>query len=131
MEAIMLSQEQIESYQDNGYLKVEGLVSSAETTELAADMVRIIEEWGEETIGWKGPWREHYLNEEERENTKAVFLHNPHFYSAAWGRIQPRICRRENTIRILSIRFQSQPPAATPPAAAQSRRSLLPPYTFQ
>ena len=82
----MLSQEQINFYHENGYLKIEGLFSTAESAELAADMVSIIEEWGEETIGWKGLWRDRYLKEDERENTKAVFLHNPHFYSAAWGR---------------------------------------------
>ena len=82
----MLSQEQIDAYHRDGYLKVEGLFSEAEAAELSDDMVRIIEEWGEETIGWKGPWRDGYLDEEERESTKAVFLHNPHFYSAAWGR---------------------------------------------
>ena len=83
----MLSQEQIDAYRRDGYVKVEGLFSPDETAELGAEMVRIIEEWGEETIGWRGPWRDRYLEEEERLKTKAVFLHNPHFYSAAWGRV--------------------------------------------
>ena len=82
----MLTPEQIDAYRHDGYVKVEGLFSVAELAELAADMVRIIEEWGEETIGWKGPWRERYLAEEERLNTKAVLLHRPDFYSAAWAR---------------------------------------------
>ena len=75
----MLTQEQIDSYHADGFVRVEGLVSTDETDELAADMVRIIEEWGEETIGWKGPWRDRYLKEEDRLNTKAVFLHRPDF----------------------------------------------------
>ena len=83
----MLSTEQIEAYREQGYLKVEGLFASAEVEELAAEMVRIIEQWGQETIGWVGPWRDRYLEEDERLNTRAVFLHNPHFYSAAWGRV--------------------------------------------
>ena len=82
----MLTKEQINAFNRDGYVKVEGLFSPEESAELASEMVRIIEEWGEETIGWIGPWRERYLPEEERQATKAVFMHNPHFYSPAWGR---------------------------------------------
>ena len=83
----MLTRDQIDHYHRHGFVKVEGLFSPQETEELAADMVRIIEEWGQETIGWKGPWRDRYLDEEERLNTKAVFLHRPDFYSAVWARV--------------------------------------------
>ena len=83
----MLNQEQIEFYQQNGYLKVEALFTESEVHELSSDMVQVIENWGNETIGWQGPWRDHYLDQEERLNTKAVFMHNPHFYSSAWGRV--------------------------------------------
>ena len=83
----MLTQDQIDAYHHDGFVKVEGLFSAAESADLAADMVRIIEEWGEETIGWKGPWRDRYLKEEDRLNTKAVFLHRPDFYSDVWARV--------------------------------------------
>ena len=83
----MLNQEQIEFYQQHGYLKVEALFSESEVHELSSDMVQVIENWGNETIGWQGPWQDHYLDQEERLNTKAVFMHNPHFYSSAWGRV--------------------------------------------
>ena len=48
----MLTQEQVESYHENGYLKVDQLFTPAETKELASEMVRIINNWGQETIGW-------------------------------------------------------------------------------
>ena len=83
----MLTQEQIAAYRQDGYLKVEGLFATDELEELRAEMERVIDQWGEQTIGWIGPWRDRYLSEEERETTKAVFMHNPHFYSAAWGRV--------------------------------------------
>ncbi len=83
----MLTEEQIEAYHREGYLRVEGLFTDEEIEELASEMVRIIEQWGQETIGWRGPWRDRYLSKQERLNTKAVFMHNPHFYSAAWGRV--------------------------------------------
>ncbi len=83
----MLTEEQVAAYNRDGYVKVEGFFSPQEVDELGSEMVRIIGEWGEETIGWIGPWRDRYLVEGERQTTKAVFLHNPHFYSAAWGRV--------------------------------------------
>ena len=84
---MVLNRRDIDSYDENGYVKVSGLFTEAETSELASDMTRVIEQWGQETIGWRGPWRDRYLPEDERLNTKAVFMHNPHFYSAAWGRV--------------------------------------------
>ena len=83
----MLSKEQIAQYHEQGYLKVEELFSPSESEELAAEMVRVIEGWGQETIGWVGPWRDRYLGEEERLNTKAVFMHNPQHYSVIWGQV--------------------------------------------
>ena len=83
----MLSNEQVAQYREQGYLKVPQLFAPEETAELASEMVRVIEQWGQESIGWVGPWRDRYLDEEDRLNTRAVFMHNPHFYSAAWGRV--------------------------------------------
>ena len=83
----MLTQDQIDAYHRDGYVKVKGLFTADQSAGLAADMVRIIEEWGEQTIGWKGPWRDRYLPEEDRLNTRAVFLHRPDFYSAVWSRV--------------------------------------------
>ena len=84
----MLTKAQIAMYEQDGYVKIEGLFTEKEVKELQTEMNWIIEEWwGENSIGWRGPWREYYLSEEERQNTKAVFISNPQFYSAAWGRI--------------------------------------------
>ena len=83
----MLTQEQINAYNEDGYVKVEGLFTPDEVEELGSEMIQIIGDWGEETIGWRGPWREKYLAEDEQQATKAVLMHNPHFYSATWGRV--------------------------------------------
>ena len=84
----MLTKAQIAMYEQDGYVKIEGLFTEKEVKELQTEMNWIIEEWwGENSIGWRGPWREYYLSEEERQNTKAVFISNPQFYSAAWGRV--------------------------------------------
>ena len=84
----MLTQEQVEAYRDDGYLRVSNIFTDEELRELEREMDFIVEEWwGEDSIGWKGPWRDHYLPDGEQENTRAVFIANPQFYSAAWGRI--------------------------------------------
>ena len=84
----MLTKEQVEDFNRDGYVKAEGLFTPEEVEELNSEMKWIIEEWwGEDSIGWRGPWRDHYLPEEERKKTKAVFIHAPHHYSATWGRV--------------------------------------------
>jgi hypothetical protein len=84
----MLTEKQIEAYKRDGYVRAEGLFTPDEVEEFGSAMNWIIKEWwGEESMGWRGPWRDDYLSEAERKNTKAVFIGNPQFYSAAWGRI--------------------------------------------
>ena len=84
----MLTEKQVEAYKRDGYVKAEGLFTPDEVEEFGSAMNWIIKEWwGEESMGWRGPWRDEYLSEAERKNTKAVFIGNPQFYSAAWGRI--------------------------------------------
>ena len=53
----MLKKEEIDAYNRDGFLNVKDLFTDEETEQLATDMIRIIEQWGQETIGWKGPWR--------------------------------------------------------------------------
>lgn len=84
----MLTQEQVADYHRDGFVKAEGLFSPEEVTALNDEMNWIIDEWwGESSIGWRGPWREHYLSEGDRYNTTAVFISAPHQYSATWARI--------------------------------------------
>ena len=81
---LMLTAEQVEAYREQGYLRVFNIFTDEELRELSDDMDWIVGAWwGEESIGWKGPWRDHYLPEGEQEQTRAVFIGNPHFYSAA------------------------------------------------
>ena len=89
----MLTEKQVEAYKRDGHVKVEGVFTPVEVEELKSEMIRIIDEWGEETIGWHGPWRDQYLPEDERQNTRAVLLHRPHNFSSAWGRVlfHPRL----------------------------------------
>ena len=82
-----LCKDDIDFYRKNGFLKVSNLFTNIEIDVLSHDMTKIIDSWGHETIGWAGEWRESYLVQEERENTKAVFIQNPHYYSVIWLRL--------------------------------------------
>ena len=114
----MLSKEQVAQYREQGYLKVPQLFTPEETAELASEMVQVIEQWGQETIGWVGPWRDRYLDEEDRLNTRAVFMHNPHFYSAAWG---PSPLPRGND-RLRADSSSTAPCSGTTQSCTPSRR---------
>ena len=55
---VQFSDAHTDQYRRDGYCKAEGLFSPDEVKELGAEMAWIIEEWwGEESIGWRGPWR--------------------------------------------------------------------------
>ena len=49
--------EQLEFYNQNGYLHVPAVFTPEETDELAEDLDRLIQEWSFEAA-WTGPWRE-------------------------------------------------------------------------
>ena len=71
----MLTEKQVEAYKRDGYLRVEGLFTQEEVKELNSEMNLIIEDWwGEESIGWRGPWRDHYLPEAERKKPRRSLL---------------------------------------------------------
>ncbi len=82
------TEEQITAYKKDGYVKVSGIFTKDEIEELHSEMNRIVEDWwGEDSIGWRGPWRDHYLPEGQQNDTRAVFIANPQWYSPAWGRV--------------------------------------------
>lgn len=80
-----LNKKEIKFFKENGYIKVSDIFEPHMVNLLGKEMIRIINEWGQETIGWPGPWRNWYLGEENSEDTKAIFMHNPHYYSAVWS----------------------------------------------
>ena len=50
----MLTKEQVEDFNRDGYVKAEGVFTPAEVEDLNSEMKWIIEEWwGEDSIGWR------------------------------------------------------------------------------
>jgi len=82
----MLTQDQFDFYQVNGYLHISQLFSQAETDELADELDRLVEDWAFTSPGWTGPWRQAYMDPETEKQSKLTAMHDLHFYSAAWCR---------------------------------------------
>jgi ectoine hydroxylase-related dioxygenase (phytanoyl-CoA dioxygenase family) len=79
-----VSQEDVEFFRENGWLKLENVFEPSEVAELSTELDRLMDEWAEESMGWEGDWREEYLDPDEREGTSLVALHDLQFYSEAF-----------------------------------------------
>lgn len=82
----MLTQDQIDFYNENGYLRIPQLFTPEEINELSDEMDRLVEEWAFTSPGWSGPWRQAYMDPETEKQSKLTAMHDLHLYSAAWMR---------------------------------------------
>ena len=88
----MLTQEQIDHYEEKGWLRVADVFSPEEVQELRDELDVIIEQWAFD-MPWTGPWREALLDPELAKSVKLTTLHDLQLFSAAWSRAisQPRL----------------------------------------
>lgn len=82
----MLTQEQIDFYNENGFLHVPQVFNKAEIDELSDEMDRLVADWAFTSPGWTGPWRQAYMDPETEKKSKLTAMHDLHFYSAPWCR---------------------------------------------
>ncbi len=89
----MLAQEQIDFFQENGFLRIPEVFTAAETATLSTEMDRLVEDWAFTSPGWSGPWRLAYMDPETEKKSKLTAMHDLHFYSDAWMRAvtQPKL----------------------------------------
>lgn len=89
----MLTQEQIDFYNENGFLHIPNVYSAAETKDLSDAMDQLVENWAFTSPGWSGPWRQAYMDPETEKKSKLTAMHDLHFYSSAWARavIHPKL----------------------------------------
>ena len=79
-----LEAEQVQFFQDNGYLHLPGVFSASETDQLAEELDWQIGTWAKASPGWSGSWRRVYMDLETEKASKLVALHDLHRYSRAW-----------------------------------------------
>lgn len=82
----MLTQDQIDFFHENGYLRIPQVYDDEEITALSDSLDRLIEDWSITSPGWSGPWRDVYLDEEVEKQVKLTAMHDLHLYSDAWMR---------------------------------------------
>jgi hypothetical protein len=90
----VLSPEQVASYHDNGFLRIERMFTQAETDELADALDWVIGTWAVEDQGWTGPWRREYMDAVTEKKSKLIALHDLQYYSGAWARavVSRKLC---------------------------------------
>jgi ectoine hydroxylase-related dioxygenase (phytanoyl-CoA dioxygenase family) len=88
-----LTQDEVDFYHENGFLRLKGVFSPAEVEELSEDLDYVIENFATRGKGWSGPWRQQLMNPEEEQQTVLVALHEIEMYAASWMRaiLKPRL----------------------------------------
>jgi phytanoyl-CoA hydroxylase len=82
----MLTQDQINFYNEHGYLRIPAVFTDAEIEELSNEMDRLVQDWSLTNEGWTGPWRQAYMDPKTEKLSKLTSMHDLHFYSDAWCR---------------------------------------------
>ena len=82
----MLSQEDVASYRDRGYLRIPGVFGAEEVEALRTDLDRLLQDWATTSAGWTGPWRQVYMSPDVEQRSMLTHLHDLHLYSAVWCR---------------------------------------------
>jgi len=81
-----LTPEEVEFFENNGYLRLHGVFSAAEQAELSLELDEVISRFAVADKGWSGPWRQKYLSKQEDEKSVLTALHEMEFYSPAFAR---------------------------------------------
>jgi len=80
----MLSQEQIDFYNENGFVRIPKVFSPAEVEAMRNELDELIQTWATTNVGWTGPWRNVYMSPDVEKRSMLTHLHDLHFYSEAW-----------------------------------------------
>jgi len=91
----MLSPLQVQSYREDGFLRIPGVFTPAETDELATELMWLIDFWAIKDASWTGPWRKVYMDEATEKKSKLIALHDLQLYSEPWCRAvtHPRLVK--------------------------------------
>jgi ectoine hydroxylase-related dioxygenase (phytanoyl-CoA dioxygenase family) len=86
MALLTLTQEQVDFFAENGFLRLEKVFPAAQVEALSTELDEVIHTFCVPTRGWEGPWRKHYLKGDAEFKAQLVAIHELPYYSAAWAR---------------------------------------------
>eukprot|EP01126_Amoeba_proteus_P059820 TRINITY_DN7852_c0_g1_i3.p1 TRINITY_DN7852_c0_g1~~TRINITY_DN7852_c0_g1_i3.p1 ORF type:complete len:268 (-),score=26.41 TRINITY_DN7852_c0_g1_i3:7-810(-) len=81
-----LTQDQVDFYKENGYLRIPQVFNPTEIQEMGDELNKLVEVWALNYPGWSGPWRRVYMDETTEKKSKLIAMHDLSFYSATWTR---------------------------------------------
>ncbi|MBM3215433.1 phytanoyl-CoA dioxygenase family protein [Candidatus Poribacteria bacterium] len=82
----MLTQQQIDFWHENGFLRLEQVFPREELKQMTDELMYIMETFANWGAAWRGPWRKDYLTDDEDQKATLVAIHELQHYSAAWTR---------------------------------------------
>jgi phytanoyl-CoA hydroxylase len=82
----MITQAQIDFFNENGFLRLEQVYSPAETQAMSDELNTVMQTFANWDSAWRGPWRKDYIEDEQDQKPQLVSIHELHHYSAAWTR---------------------------------------------
>jgi phytanoyl-CoA hydroxylase len=82
----VLTNDEVDSYHEHGYLRIRKVFTPEDTDELAAELDRLVEVWANRETGWTGPWRKVYMDAETDKKSRLTAMHDLQFYSGTWAR---------------------------------------------
>ena len=119
----MLTQDQVDFYHENGYLRLEQVYNPAEVAAMSEELDYVIENFANWEAAWKGPWRKKYMSEDEDEKATLVAIHELQAYSTAWTRAMTSPTLAEPLAQLLDtdclelhhVTLHAKPPTAGAP----------------
>jgi phytanoyl-CoA hydroxylase len=82
----MLTQAQIDFFNEHGFIRLEQVYSPAEIKQMSDELAFMMENFATWEGGWRGAWRKEYMEEAEDKQSVLVYLHELHHFSSAWMR---------------------------------------------
>ncbi|MCC6579918.1 MAG: phytanoyl-CoA dioxygenase family protein [Phycisphaeraceae bacterium] len=80
----MLTQQQIDFYEDNGYLHIPQVFTPQQVDQMSEDLNWMMDSWAVKTQGWTGPWRRKYMDAATEKASKLIAMHDLYFYAQSW-----------------------------------------------
>jgi ectoine hydroxylase-related dioxygenase (phytanoyl-CoA dioxygenase family) len=81
-----LTREQIDSFHENGFCRLDQVYAPDELGRMSEELDYVIQNFASWSAAWRGPWREKYMDQEEDQKATLVAIHELQHYSAAWTR---------------------------------------------
>lgn len=117
----MLSSQEVDSYNEHGYVRIPGMFTAEETEELAQELDRLIDVWATDEFGWTGGWRQALMDPGVDRESKLVTLHDLQLYSGAWARAvcHPRLSASLADLLGSAVEFHHSTMHVKPPETGQ------------